>query len=217
MGMSSPPAAGFQARSTTRLVASTVSSGRRNTWAEEVAMAGRRRSDRALRGKLRSPGRPPVARQEHRRRFWALVAAGLPSEDAAMEVGVSQPVGFRWFREAGGMAPSHLSPSSKPLSGRYLSFAEREEIALLRVQGHGVRDVARRLRRAASTISRELRRNAATRGGNLDYRATTAQWHAERAADRKSTRLNSSHANISYAVFCLKKKKIDYDPRGNQH
>src|SRR3712207_8528711 len=28
--------------------------------------------------------------------------------------------------------------------------------------------------------------------------------------DRKSTRLNSSHANISYAVFCLKKKKIEY-------
>ena len=144
-------------------------------------MAGRRRSERALRGKLRSPGRPPVARQEHRRRFWALVAAGVPSEDAAMEVGVSQPVGFRWFREAGGMPPSHLAPSLKPSSGRYLSFAEREEIALLRVQGHGVREVARRLRRAASTISRELRRNAATRGGNLDYRATTAQWHAEGA------------------------------------
>src|SRR3712207_8388126 len=31
--------------------------------------------------------------------------------------------------------------------------------------------------------------------------------HALEAADRKSTRLNSSHANISYAVFCLKKKK----------
>src|SRR3712207_6952192 len=30
------------------------------------------------------------------------------------------------------------------------------------------------------------------------------------AEDRKSTRLNSSHANISYAVFCLKKKKIFY-------
>src|SRR3712207_7524171 len=29
--------------------------------------------------------------------------------------------------------------------------------------------------------------------------------------DRKSTRLNSSHANISYAVFCLKKKKIKHD------
>src|SRR3712207_7196319 len=32
---------------------------------------------------------------------------------------------------------------------------------------------------------------------------------AERGRDRKSTRLNSSHANISYAVFCLKKKKIN--------
>src|SRR3712207_7057291 len=31
--------------------------------------------------------------------------------------------------------------------------------------------------------------------------------HRERWRDRKSTRLNSSHANISYAVFCLKKKK----------
>src|SRR3712207_6853622 len=32
-------------------------------------------------------------------------------------------------------------------------------------------------------------------------------WRLDRPADRKSTRLNSSHANISYAVFCLKKKK----------
>ena len=99
-----------------------------------------------------------------------------------MRAGVSQPVGFRWFRQSGGMPPSHLARSAKPPSGRCLSFAEREEIALLRVKGLGVREVARRLGRAASTISRELRRNAATRGGELDYRATTAQWHAERAA-----------------------------------
>ena len=128
-------------------------------------MAGRRRSDRALRGKLRFPGRPPVARQEHRRRFWAFIAEGLSSEDAAMEVGVSQPVGTRWFREAGGMAPSHLSRSSKPLSGRCLTFAEREEIALWRARGLGVREIARRLGRAASTISRELRRNAGRQPG----------------------------------------------------
>jgi IS30 family transposase len=159
-------------------------------------MAGRRRSDRALRGKLRSPGRPGVARREDRRRFWALIAAGLSSEDAAMEVGVSQPVGFRWFREAGGMPPSHLSRSSKPLSGRYLSLAEREEIALWRAQGHGVREVARRLGRAASTISRELRRNAATRGGGLEYRATTAQWHAERAARRPKAAKLATHAAL---------------------
>ena len=82
------------------------------------------------------------------------------------------------------MPPSHLSPFSRPLSGRYLSFADREEIALGRAQGHGVREIARRLGRAPSTISRELRRNAATRSGGLDYRATTAQWHAERSARR---------------------------------
>ena len=74
--------------------------------------------------------------------------------------------------------------SAKPLSGRYFSFAEREDIALLRAQGHSMREVARRLGRAASTISWESRRNAATRSGGLEYRATTAQWHAERAARR---------------------------------
>jgi IS30 family transposase len=80
--------------------------------------------------------------------------------------------------------PTHFSHSSKPPSGRYLSFAEREEIAILRAQGQGVRAIARQLDRSPSTISRELRRNAATRGGALDYRATTAQWHADRSGRR---------------------------------
>lgn len=147
-------------------------------------MAGRRRSDRALRRKLRSPGRPGVARRDDRRRFWVSIAAGRSSEDAAVGAGVSQAVGARWFREAGGMPPSTLAPSSKPPSGRYLSFAEREELAILHAQSFGVCEIARQMGRSASTISRELRRNAATRSGGLDYRATTAQWHAERAARR---------------------------------
>ncbi|HNP65028.1 MAG TPA: helix-turn-helix domain-containing protein, partial [Woeseiaceae bacterium] len=70
------------------------------------------------------------------------------------------------------------------LSGRYLSFSEREEIALLHAKELSVRAIARRLGRAPSTISRELRRNAATRSGGFAYRATTAQWHAERRARR---------------------------------
>jgi transposase-like protein len=82
------------------------------------------------------------------------------------------------------MIPVHYSRSSKPLSDRYLAFAEREEIAILRVQGYGVRAIARKLGRAPSTISRELRRNAATRSGGLEYRATTAQWHADRSLRR---------------------------------
>ena len=148
-----------------------------------MVMKGQR-SGRALRAALRSPGRPPVARRADLARFWAAVAAGRTSEDAAREAGLSPPVGARWFRRSGGMPPTHLSVSAKLLSGRYLSFEEREEIALRRAQGHGVRHIARRLGRAPSTISREFWRNAATRGGGLEYRATTAQWHADRSARR---------------------------------
>ena len=97
------------------------------------------------------------------------------------------------------MPPKLLSPSAKPLSGRYLVFAEREQIALCRAQGQGTREIARRLGRAASTISRELRRNAATRGGGLEYRASTAQWHAERAARRpKRAKLATNAALRTY-------------------
>ena len=144
----------------------------------------KRRSDRCGRAPLRSPGRPPAARRENYQVFWGAIAAGRSTEDAALDAGVSPAVGGRWFRRAGGMPPLHFAQSSKPLSGRYLSFAEREEIAILRVQEHGVRAIARKLGRAPSTISRELRRNAATRSGGLEYRATTAQWHADRSSRR---------------------------------
>jgi transposase len=130
----------------------------------------KRRSGRSGRAPLRSPGRPPMAGRDERRRFWAAIAAGMASEAAAIEAGVSQAVGTRWFRETGGMAPAKFGVSARPLSGRYLSLSEREEIALLRVQGNSMREIARQLGRAASTISRELRRNAATRGGGLEYR-----------------------------------------------
>jgi IS30 family transposase len=161
------------------------SSGRRNTLTKEVAMNIRkRRSDRSGRAPLSSPGRPPVAGRDEQRRFWAAIAAGKASEFAAVEAGVPPAIGTRWFRKAGGMPPTMFALSAKPLSGRYLSFMEREEIGLLRAQGHTMQEVAHRLGRAASTISRELRRNAATRSGGLEYRATTAQWHAERAARR---------------------------------
>lgn len=114
------------------------------------------------------------------REFWRLIAQGKSTEDAAVAIGVSVPVGSRWFRHAGGMAPLSLAEPT----GRYLSFAEREELALLRAQGLGVRAIARQLGRDPSTISRELRRNAATRSGKVEYRATVAQWKAQMAAKR---------------------------------
>ena len=63
-------------------------------------------------------------------------------------------------------------------------LSEREEIALLRAQGTACARSPAGSGAPPSTISRELRRNAATRGGGLEYRATTAQWHADRSARR---------------------------------
>jgi DNA-binding CsgD family transcriptional regulator len=143
------------------------------------------RADRALRPPMRSPGRPEPSRAVQRR-FWRLIATGITSAEAALEVGVSVPVGSRWFRHCGGMPPICLAEPS----GRYLSFEEREEIALLRAQQVGVREIARRIGRNPGTISRELRRNAATRSGKQEYRALVAQWKAQQAAKRpKSARL----------------------------
>jgi IS30 family transposase len=139
-------------------------------------------ADRAVRRKMRSPGHPPH-RREIERLFWIEIAKGLLPAQAAIVVGASQPVGQRWFHNAGGMPPFDL----KPLSGRYLCFHEREEIALLKAQGAGVRQIARAVGRDPSTISRELRRNAATRGGKPEYRASVAQWKAELTAKRPKT------------------------------
>ena len=131
-------------------------------------------------------GRPPV-RREIRRRFWRQISLGASSAVAAAAAGVSEETGGRWFVEAGGMAPIKLTEPS----GRYLSFIEREEIAILLGQKLSVREIARRIGRPASTVSRELGRNTPrygpARGGRLrldQYRASSAQAVAEARARR---------------------------------
>jgi IS30 family transposase len=145
-----------------------------------VGVSRQQKATWPVRGKMHSPGRPPGWQRDQRQRFWIEIAKGTSSEEAAVGVGVASAVGCRWFREAGGMRPISLAP----LSDRYLSLAEREEIAILKAKGWGVREIARQLERSPSTISRELRRNAATRSGCSGYRAITAQWHADRRAKR---------------------------------
>jgi len=140
------------------------------------------RADRALRPAMRSPGRPDPSRVVQRQ-FWRQIATGITSAEAALAVGVSVPVGTRWFRHAGGMPPISLAEPT----GRFLSFEEREEIAILRAQGKGVREIARVIGRDPGTVSRELRRNAATRSGSQEYRAGVAQWKAQQAAKRPKT------------------------------
>lgn len=147
-----------------------------------MAETKRRRQERVreFRGLVWSPGRPSVGLRADRVRFWSAIAGGSLTPDAAQAAGVSPPVGFRWFRHAGGVNPC-LAPE---LSGRYLSFGEREDIAVLRAKDLGVREIARRIGRSPSTVSRELRRGASTRTDTLEYKASTAQWHAERRARR---------------------------------
>lgn len=131
---------------------------------------------------MRSPGRPEPSRAVQRE-FWRLIASGITTVQAAELVGVSAPVGIRWFRHAGGMTPLSLDEPTD----RYLSFGEREEIALLKAQNRGVREIARVIGRDPGTVSRELRRNAATRSGKPVYRAVVAQWKAQQAAKRPKT------------------------------
>lgn len=102
---------------------------------------------RAYRGQITSPGRPEVAWREDRVRFWAAIAAGAGTAEAGAAAGVSEPVAYRWFRHAGGVNPRLPAETSN----RYLSSGEREDIALWRAQGCGVREIARRLGRDASS------------------------------------------------------------------
>jgi len=128
---------------------------------------------------MKSPGNPPHQR-EMQRLFWIEIAKGVMPAAAALSVGASQPKGQRWFRNAGGMPPFDL----EPLTSRYLCFAERIQIEYLLSQKLKVREIARVLNRDPSTISREIRRNAATRPDASGYRANVAQWKAELAAMR---------------------------------
>lgn len=157
------------------------------------------------RGAMRSPG-APSHRREIERQFWKKVATGITSEKAAEALGVSSAVGSRWFRHNGGMSLSILNP----ISGRYLSFPEREEIGLLSCQGFGVREIARRIGRSPSTVSRELKRNAATRGGRFEYRASVAQWKAELVAKRpKPSKLTTNPRLRDYVQDRLEGKVRD--------
>ena len=125
-------------------------------------------------------GRLPLPRSV-RAAFWDGVRAGLPVGEAGAAAGAGRSA-EEWFRRAGGVKAN----GPGPVCGRYLSVAEREEIAVGVAAGEPLRAIAARLGRAPSTVSREVRRNGTRRG----YRAVAAQAQAEaRAARPKTARL----------------------------
>jgi transposase, IS30 family len=117
--------------------------------------------------------------RDARVRFWECVRAGLGPSGALAAAGLNWRAA-RWFAEAGGVKAN----GPGPVSGRYLSLAEREEIAVGVAARKPVRQIARELGRAASTVSREIGRNSS---GGGSYRATAAQARAEVRARRPKT------------------------------
>jgi len=118
----------------------------------------------------KGPGRRPQSAK--RQRFTELRARGWSILAAAREVGVSRTTGNNWSRgyktyrngQVAGFVPALDRAAVRQISARYLSQDERIEIADLRHAGLSIRQIAERLGRAPSTVSRELRRNATTGG-----------------------------------------------------
>ncbi len=115
--------------------------------------------------------------------FWAALQRGEFITDAAAAAGTYRKQGTRWVMANDGVRPRR----GRNVTGRFLSFAEREEIALGQAAGESMRTIAARLGRSPSTISRELARNADP-GGR--YRASSAHVLAyERASRPKPAKL----------------------------
>jgi transposase, IS30 family len=132
--------------------------------------------------------------------FWAAWQAGEFLTDAAALAGTHRHRGLAWVREAGGVRPRR----GRDLQGRYLSFGEREEVAVGRARGESVRAIAARLGRSASTVSRELARNSDAGGG---YRASTAHARAyDRASRPKPAKLVTNQALRERVEQDLEKK-----------
>ncbi len=139
--------------------------------------------------------------------YWRLLSAGVGTVEACRQLGIGRKTGFRWRHENGGMPPTRLAEAE--LSGRYLSQFERHRIAALNERGHGVREIGRRLGRAPSTISRELRRNRAAydRGG---YDGDLAHARArERARRPKPARLAS---DVELKAAVSEKLDLEWSP-----
>jgi IS30 family transposase len=116
-----------------------------------------------------------------RAEFWGLVRSGLSPREAGLALGARRGA-EGWFARAGGVKAN----GPGPVSGRYLSLAEREEIALGLAREESYRVIGARIGRPASTISREVARNG-PRGwpnGPREYRAVLAQARAEERARR---------------------------------
>jgi IS30 family transposase len=129
----------------------------------------------------KGPGRRPLSAK--RQQFMRLRERGWSIRGAGREIGISRTTANNWSRgykiyrrgQLVGFMPALERLAVRQISPRFLSQDERIEPADLRHAGLSIRQIACRLGRAPSTISRELRRNATTTGV---YRPFDAHRHA---------------------------------------
>ena len=157
-----------------------------------------------------------AGRRELQRQFWLLVRAGLAKKRAAVALGLNEDTGKDWFRQAGGVIPAYVTV---PSTGRFLAFAEREEIFAGVERDESIRRIAQRLGRAPSTVFRELRRNmqqpyrAGRRPGPpptraWDYRPSRAQRRAERQAARPKPAKLAQHPQLRALVQAKLRERL---------
>src|SRR3712207_4880016 len=165
----------------------------------------------------REAARTRDARAARRMLAIALILEGRSREEAATSCGMQRQTLRDWVHRYNAQGLAGLSNQTAPGRQPSLSAAQQAELAAWVEQGPDPeRDGVVRWRRT------DLRERIATSFGvelhertvgkllrKLDFRRLSARPQhpdsdaAAQEADRKSTRLNSSHANISYAVFCL--------------
>lgn len=144
---------------------------------------------------------------ELRGRGWSIHAA-------AWEVGVSRTSGNNWARgyktyrrgEAVGFVPALERLAVRQISARFLSQDERIQVVDLHHAGVSVRQIAHRLGRAPSTISRELRRNAHGAGGYRPFEAHRRAT-ARRARDRGRRGGGGSNGQLRAVVEELRARR----------
>jgi transposase len=140
--------------------------------------------------------------------YWRLILAGVGTVEACQRVGIGRKTGYRWRAERGGIPPALVAEEAR--SSRYLSLLERQRIATLRDRGLGVREIARRLGRAPSTVSRELRRNMRPHDQGI-YDADLA--HARARASARRERAGKLVRDDALRILVQAKLELDWSPQ----
>src|SRR5947209_8198431 len=149
---------------------------------------------------------------EKQQRYVQLISQGVNNSEACRLVGIDRKTGHRWrygrrVRNSAGalvIYPPVKITASRPRSPRYLSEQERIRIADLLAAKMSVRRIAAELKRAPSTISREIRRN---RDPDGRYRPHHAEHAARRRAGTPRTRRIAGDEVLAEVVQQLLSKR----------